>query len=318
MRGHTPVLHVYRRTGISPSFAVDTVKSALAEALAVYYPLAGKLAVDENGRIEADCTGEGALFVAAKSDEYAVDDVDGVVPTAEMRRLFVPAVESHELPCTVLAIQVTFLRCGGMILGTAIHHAVVDGRCFFEFIKMMSDIARHVDGTQPVSLSLDRSLLRARLTPKVTFDHPEYSPVSSSDDNNAPAAPFVVALFELSKDQLRSLKLRCSGGRNPPLPCPHSKPSPHTHGKHIGRVLNNIGDEYVRSVVDYVEVTGISRLPASGKLPRTDLRIVSWLGLQLYAGDFGWGEPIYVARPHFSGGGHGYLVRSPRKDGGWD
>lgn len=264
-----------------------------------------------------------------------------------------------------------------MILGTAIHHAVADGRCFFEFIKMMSDIARQVDGTQPASLSLDRSLLRALPTPKVTFDHPEYSPVSSDDDNNAPAAPFVVALFELSKDQLRFLKLRCSGDRNPPTAVstfqavaahawrcaciargllPSQETRLHTitdvHGRlkpplpprylgnaavrisvttkveklishsirygaeHIRRVLNNIGDEYVRSVVDYVEVTGISRLPASGKLLRTDLRIVSWLSLQSYAGDFGWGEPIYVARPHFSGGGHGYLVRSPRKDGG--
>ncbi|KAG5562895.1 hypothetical protein RHGRI_005584 [Rhododendron griersonianum] len=47
---------------------VGVIKNALSKALVHYYPVAGRLAVDSNGRPVVDCTGEGAVFVEAKAD----------------------------------------------------------------------------------------------------------------------------------------------------------------------------------------------------------------------------------------------------------
>lgn len=44
------------------------IKEALAKVLVYYYPLAGKLVEDSDGKLIVDCTGEGAVFVEAVSD----------------------------------------------------------------------------------------------------------------------------------------------------------------------------------------------------------------------------------------------------------
>ncbi|OAY69360.1 hydroxycinnamoyltransferase 4-like [Ananas comosus] len=387
-RGHVPTLHVYQSTtDYSTFFCVETVKAALAKTLAIYYPLAGKLAVDESGRMEVHCTGEGALFVVAKSDGYTIDDVTDVVPTVEMRRMFVPSAASSEPPCIVLMVQVTFLRCGGVILGVANHHGVADGRSAFQFIKTWSAVCRGLDAppSSPPP-SFDRTILSARSPPSSVgpYEHPDYAVPNSSPaadaDANADAAPFVVELFTLSKAQLDSLKLRYGGGGNPssistfravathawrcaciaralrpgettelhtivtvcdrlnpPLP-PHffgnatvrvkvsapaeeliSNPSK-SGAEQIRSVINQVDDEYVRSVIDRAAVTGASghqkKGSSSHQLRQTDLRLASWLGLPIYDADFGWGEPRCVLRAHVFGSGHGYMVRRRGKDGG--
>nr|CAD1827823.1 unnamed protein product [Ananas comosus var. bracteatus] len=340
-RGHVPTLHVYQSTTDSTFFCVETVKAALARALAIYYPLAGKLAVDETGRMEVHCTGEGALFVVAKSDGYTIDDVTDVVPTVEMRRMFVPSAASSEPPCIVLMVQVTFLRCGGVILGVANHHGVADGRSAFQFIKTWSAVCRGLDAppSSPPP-SFDRTILSARSPPSSVgaYEHPDDTVPNSSPaaDASADAAPFVVELLTLSKAQLDSLKLRYGGGNpssistfravathawrcaciaralrpgettelqtivtvcdrlKPPLP-PHffgnatvrvkvsapaeeliSNPSK-SGAEQIRSVINQVDDEYVRSVIDRAAVTGASGQQKKGssshRLRHSDLRL---------------------------------------------
>lgn len=85
---HTPSVYFYR-----PSGAVDTavMKAALGRALVPFYPMAGRLKRDEDGRVEIDCNAEGVLFVEAESDG-TVDDYGDFAPTLELRRL-IPAVD---------------------------------------------------------------------------------------------------------------------------------------------------------------------------------------------------------------------------------
>ncbi|KAI4964631.1 hypothetical protein ZWY2020_060109 [Hordeum vulgare] len=63
-RGHTPLVHVYSASDVAAAngfFNVAKLKKSMAKALVPFYPLAGRLGADRDGRNEIDCNGEGAL-----------------------------------------------------------------------------------------------------------------------------------------------------------------------------------------------------------------------------------------------------------------
>jgi hypothetical protein len=72
---------------------VARLKEAMAKALVAYYPLAGRLGVDDDGRAEISCNGEGALFVVARSRCLTAQDVDCSKPSPELNSMFVPSIE---------------------------------------------------------------------------------------------------------------------------------------------------------------------------------------------------------------------------------
>lgn len=112
---HTPLVYYYPKPpagpdagaeGGSPFFEPARLRDALARALVPFYPLAGRLAAGPGGRIEIDCTGEGALFAVARAD-FAGDEVfRDFEPSPEARRLLVPFAESGEPPCVLAMVQV--------------------------------------------------------------------------------------------------------------------------------------------------------------------------------------------------------------------
>ena len=64
--------------------------------------------------------------------------------------------------------QVTFLKCGGMVLGTALHHVATDALSPFHFLQTWTAFSRHGDCATTVELPCqDRTLLRARSPPIV-------------------------------------------------------------------------------------------------------------------------------------------------------
>ncbi|XP_073008619.1 putrescine hydroxycinnamoyltransferase 1-like [Typha latifolia] len=211
-RGYTPTIYVYRSHGGPGSFSPEVLKAALAKALVVFYPLAGRLGFDRTGRVEISCTGEGARFITARSDSYTVDDFKDFAPTAEMRQKFVPAVDSADPPCIMLMLQATSLKCGGVVLGFAIHHLAFDGRGAALFIQTFSAIARGDSAaiaTLPLPF-LDRTILRARSPPSVLFDHRD---CSSKVFQSGSPSPCVTANLKLSKDYLSILKRCCGAAR---------------------------------------------------------------------------------------------------------
>ncbi|GJN34408.1 hypothetical protein PR202_gb23064 [Eleusine coracana subsp. coracana] len=135
------------------SALLDHLEASLADALAVYYPVAGRLAVDERRddgwSVSINCSGQGAELLHAVADGVGVVDV--VPPDANddvpacLVRLFFPlnhAVNNFdgcELP--LFAVQVTELR-DGVFLGFAYNHALSDGTSFWAFINAWAEIAR--------------------------------------------------------------------------------------------------------------------------------------------------------------------------------
>jgi shikimate O-hydroxycinnamoyltransferase len=94
-RFHTPSVYFFRRgaaDGGSDYFDGERMRRALAEALVPFYPMAGRLARDEDGRVEIDCNAEGVLFVEADAPEGTVDDFGDFAPTMDLKRL-IPAVD---------------------------------------------------------------------------------------------------------------------------------------------------------------------------------------------------------------------------------
>jgi shikimate O-hydroxycinnamoyltransferase len=105
-RGHTPTFYLFTSDDTAPDFFdVARLKEAMAKALVPFFPLAGRLGVDSNGRAEIDCNGQGALFVVARSD-ITVEEIKDAKPSPEIRKQLVPRIEP---PSVVLAVQVCIL-----------------------------------------------------------------------------------------------------------------------------------------------------------------------------------------------------------------
>ncbi|KAM0834106.1 hypothetical protein ACQ4PT_063828 [Festuca glaucescens] len=321
----------------------------MAKALVAFYPLAGRLSVHADGWPEIDCAGQGALFVVTHSD-LTVNNVSNFQPSPELKRLFVPRVEDS--PSLMCGIQVNFLKCGGVALGTVLHHVVIDAMSAFHFFQTWSAICRDGD-TAPEVLELelpchDRTLLRAR-SPHVV--HPDtlsvFCPNPNQTVSDDPASGAVVnKIFVISKDQVAHLKRAC-GGRDgwrvstfcavsalvwslrPPLPDSYfgngiimpgaaakvrdiiasedDQPLTSVAGR-IRGAIRQMGDELVRSVIDYLEMAGSQTASPAGGMPENELRVVSWLGMPVYDADFGWGNPLVMHRALQQRAGLVYLM----------
>ncbi|KAF7094156.1 hypothetical protein CFC21_096488 [Triticum aestivum] len=213
-RGYTPTVYFYRPNGEHAGFfAADAVKDSLARALVEFYPLAGRLGLDGAGRVQIDCTGEGAVFVTARSDHYALEDLmNEFVPCGEMRDLFVPPTPAPNPPCVLLLAQVTYLRCGGVVLGLAMHHSVVDARSAALFVETWASVARgSTKDDAPVPPSFDHRLLAARQERAVPYDHPEYKPEPAPVHAATAGSTYASALITVSKQQVSALRARCAG-----------------------------------------------------------------------------------------------------------
>ncbi|GER54111.1 HXXXD-type acyl-transferase family protein [Striga asiatica] len=206
---HTPSVYFYLPTGAEDFFNAAVLKAALGRALVPFYPMAGRLRRDEDGRIEIDCNAEGVLFVEAESDG-AVADYGDFAPTLELRRL-IPAVDYSQgiSAYPLLVLQVTYFKCGGVSLGVGMQHHAADGFSGLHFINSWADMARGLDLTVPPFI--DRTLLRARDPPQPQFKHVEYQPpptmkTLTENAENAPPPETRVSIFKLTREQLATLK----------------------------------------------------------------------------------------------------------------
>jgi len=100
---------------------------------------------------------------------------------------------------------VTFL-CGGVAVGTGMHHVTMDGAGAIQFIRTWTALAR---GESPSwSPFHDRTLLRARSPPHVPFEHPVYSPAYL----NGSPRPFVTRVYTVPPKLLADIRSRCAPG----------------------------------------------------------------------------------------------------------
>lgn len=204
---HIPLVYIYRNCNGDRSAVAGALKAALADALVPFYPLAGRLGADPDGRKEIHCTGEGAVFVVARSDRSVYEELGDFAPSPEMMRLVPPLSGPSYSPSVLFLAQLTFFKCNGMTLGVASQHLAMDGQSTMHFINHWCKIAR---GSIELDVPpfLDRTVLRSRSPPNPDLFYAigPYNPNSAS--GTAAGAPFTTTTLKLSRKQVALLKNR--------------------------------------------------------------------------------------------------------------
>nr|WKA69990.1 putative acyltransferase 9 [Crocosmia x crocosmiiflora] len=202
-RYHVPLIYVYRADGDRNLFPVEAMKAALAKALVAFYPLAGRLVADWDGRPEIDCTGDGVLFVLARSNR-SIKEFGDFAPSPEIRQMLVPSVESADPPSILFMVQVTLFKWNWVTLGIGLHHMATDGKSLFHFINYWANITRGITelATPPF---LDRAALRSRTPPNADLFRDAGHNLNST---TATAKLIQSSILKLSGGQVTLLKDR--------------------------------------------------------------------------------------------------------------
>ncbi|KAJ9558816.1 hypothetical protein OSB04_013430 [Centaurea solstitialis] len=134
---------------------LNTLKASLSQALTLYYPLAGHIAWNAAaGENQIHCNNQGVDFIHAVAD-VQLRELDFYNPDESIEGKLVP-----EKLRGVLSIQVTELKCGGMVIGCMFDHRVADGYSANMFISSWADLAR--SKTPSMLPSFQRSILNPR------------------------------------------------------------------------------------------------------------------------------------------------------------
>ncbi|KAK7280687.1 hypothetical protein RJT34_25754 [Clitoria ternatea] len=204
------------------SVSLDMLKSSLSRVLVDYYPLAGRLMRssiyheddDHHSKLEVDCNGEGALFAEAFMDLTAQELLEPSKTPNDSWRKLLYRVEAHSfLDVPPLVIQVTSLRCGGMILCTAINHCICDGIGTSQFLHAWAQFTKDQKINPTMTPFHWRHVLRSRDPPQVKFTHPGYTrtkPTPQVDLRKLmQSQPLVATTFTFGPSEVVRLKKQC-------------------------------------------------------------------------------------------------------------
>ncbi|KAK8294161.1 hypothetical protein V6Z11_D06G237300 [Gossypium hirsutum] len=324
---HVPLPFFYKPNGSSDFCKPQVLQEALSKTLVQFYPMAGRLGRDENGRLEMLCNAEGVLWIEAETTS-AMDDLDGLTPCSKLRKLVPTADYSGDISsCPLIMAQVsTTLKCGGVSLGIATHHTLTDGTTDFHFINSWSEMAR---GLPQISMPplIDRTLLRARITQNQlntlkakSWEHGNKTNYSTYTILAAYIWRCATKARGLSYDQPTKLNMPINGLFAASLIALsgnlQSEPFVNTLERVHG-TLKRMNNEYLRSALDYLEtlpdITVAMRKLDNYQCP--NLHINKWTRLSIYDADFGWGRPIHMGPANVVHEGKIYILQSPTDDG---
>ncbi|KAM3207323.1 hypothetical protein ACQJBY_062500 [Aegilops geniculata] len=179
-------LFFYDGPGLPPFPSVaGSLRSSLAATLPIFLPLTGKLAFrPSSGDVVVDCSpsavSSGVKFVEAEflagaevlrrlvgDDEHDIEAFARLVPELDNVKPHVFVHNAGKLPAPVLAVQVTRPAGDGrgvVAVGVSLHHAVADGKSFWQFMRWWSAASRgDYLAAAPGDLvppSLDRTAIR--------------------------------------------------------------------------------------------------------------------------------------------------------------
>ncbi|CAM6090195.1 unnamed protein product [Calypogeia fissa] len=196
---------------------VQSLKESLANVLVDFFPLAGRLALRDDGLVDLHCGDQGAVFVEAMVDAD-LDDLGGAQPMSALSGLEAARLGPGPLyipdqlkPMPALVVQVTrFRACGSVAIAVNWHHTVADGSSGCHFMKSWSEVAMG----RALSLKPDHN--RDQLTPRFPLNsslvNKGYSTRNVQELQRLanpkllPTAPPVLKLFPISQQAVLDLK----------------------------------------------------------------------------------------------------------------
>ncbi|XP_074557866.1 acyl transferase 4-like [Curcuma longa] len=120
------------------------IREALAKALVLYYPVAGRLVSSDGDHVEVACNGEGVWFIEATVTNCGLgdmNDLESIRPSVVKEKLL-PSSPAHlKEEEMIMMMQVTHFQCGGFTVGLKFNHLVFDGLGFGQFLKAIGEIA---------------------------------------------------------------------------------------------------------------------------------------------------------------------------------
>ncbi|XP_031482481.1 alcohol acyltransferase 9-like [Nymphaea colorata] len=197
---------------VSPE--VESMKSSLSAVLNHYYPLSGRLrqSRESEKKLELECTAEGALFVEAFMDTTADEfqQFPGLLGSS-WRKLHHEVGDQPFISVPPLVVQVTHLRCGGLILCASIAHCLCDGIGSSQFLNAWADACR--DPTSPLLVPpcWGREALKPRNPPRIEFSHGTELAQQEAGSGGAAMAgePLIHVWVTFEAEEISRLKRRC-------------------------------------------------------------------------------------------------------------
>ncbi|CAM6087754.1 unnamed protein product [Calypogeia fissa] len=232
------VIHYYDNVINETRSFVDVtsfLKESLAKTLVDFYPLAGRLKLREDGKVDLHCNNEGAIWIEAT---VAADlkDLGGAQANHLLSGLDVAKLGHGPLyipdqitPMPVLVIQVTKFTCGTIAIATSWHHTIADGFSGTHFLRSWSEVA--IGKAISLKPQHNREILKARDPPNPTLVN-GYS-TKSLDELCGEGAevsteePTTLEKFDLSKEKVAELKKQAN------LQPPPFTPRPYTSAESI-------------------------------------------------------------------------------------
>ncbi|GLT71025.1 hypothetical protein SLA2020_430700 [Shorea laevis] len=124
----------------------DHLKKSLSKTLAHFYPFAGQINKDDAFTI--DCNDRGATYVEAQI-QADMSDVVLNEPEIDMLQRLLPCdpLEKFADPSSrvILAVQVNYFACGGIVIGVCISHVIADASATASFVKSWAATASGVN-----------------------------------------------------------------------------------------------------------------------------------------------------------------------------
>ncbi|KAL2533332.1 HXXXD-type acyl-transferase family protein [Abeliophyllum distichum] len=122
-----------KSSNMSPESRVTVLKKALAQTLVSFYPFAGEIVQNPLGEPELLCSNAGVDFVHACAD-IELKELDLYHPDFSVHGKLVPVKVRG-----VLSVQVTELKCGGLVIGCTFDHRAADAHSANMFLTAWAE-----------------------------------------------------------------------------------------------------------------------------------------------------------------------------------
>ncbi|KAK1435890.1 hypothetical protein QVD17_01662 [Tagetes erecta] len=212
-------VHVFKKC-----VPINLLKHSLSRLLVHYYPLAGRLKThrDDDDKLQVECNGEGAVFAEASMDMSAQQFLHlSHKPSNTWRRKLLFSVDAPTFVDTPpLVVQVTKLRCGGMILCTAINHCLCDGIGTSQFLHAWAHLTVKPTDSVPITPFHSRHMFKRIRSPSshLPLLHPAFTKHVRNQtikddfcslDQYLRSQPLVPASLTYTTSNIISLKSQC-------------------------------------------------------------------------------------------------------------
>ncbi|CAG8638949.1 3084_t:CDS:2, partial [Dentiscutata heterogama] len=188
---------------------IQKLLASLEEVLTDYYPLAGTLKSEPDGRSIIDCNDRGVKFIIAECSDITINQLENKKweHSAIPHELLPSSPIPNKIDPILFIAQHTTFADGSVALGVYMHHQIIDGFGCYTFMKNWGRKARFEQIDPPIH---DRSLLKASGNPPTHVPHEYFimKPRSEKTSNiqKSPAtSSLTTKIFHFSQDNLKRL-----------------------------------------------------------------------------------------------------------------